>query len=161
LRESFAFMIATFVIFLYALFAIFFIKSLQTSGSPLDDEARYAIRQLLENPGNFDPCWYSPPRPPVVGIAFNGSPYVINTTQLSKCIQCAQENYTNFKMGIVPPNHDVLIRIYRYNPADNDFTSLSITIGSTTVGQVASTYKAHAMFPNGTKVLVTLTVSGG
>lgn len=161
MKESFAFMIAVFVIFIYVLFAIFFIKSLQTSGSPLDDEARYAIRQLLENPGNFDSCWYSPPRPPVVGIAFNGSPYVINTTQLYKCMQCAQENYTNFKMGIVSPDHDVLIKIYKYNPADNDFTISSITIGSTTVGQVASTCKAYAIFPNGTRVLVVLTVSGG
>ncbi|MGB9631648.1 MAG: hypothetical protein ACPL09_06720, partial [Candidatus Methanodesulfokora sp.] len=137
------------------------IKSLQVSGSPLDDEARYAIRQFLENPGNFDSCWYSPPTPPVVGIAFNGSPYTINTTQLSKCIECSQRNYTNFALGIVSPGHNVLIQIYKYDPANGDFRIPVAIIGNPTVGQTASAYKAYAMFPNGTKVLVNLTVSGG
>ncbi len=153
-RQAFAFMVALFIIFVYAFFAIFFIKSLQTSHSSLDDQAREALQQLLENPGNFTPCLMNN-EPPVVGIAINGSAYVINKSQLLLCITCSRNNYTAFKLGIVPPEDDVLITIY--NPSDGTL----LRIGSGLIRGNSASAKAYALFPNGTRVVVTLTVSGG
>ena len=154
MRQAFAFMVALFIIFVYAFFAIFFIKSLQTSSSPLDDQARGALQQLLENPGNFTPCLLSN-EPPVVGIAMNGSAYVINLTQLKNCIACFKRNYTAFKLGIVPPEDDVLITIY------NPVAGTTLKIGSSLIRANSASAKAYALFPNGTRAIVTVTVSGG
>ncbi len=154
MRQAFAFMVALFIIFVYAFFAIFFIKSLQTSHSPLDDQARSALRQLLENPGNFTACLVND-EPPVVGIVINGSAYIINETQLENCIACSKRNYTAFKLGIVSPEDDVLITIY------NPTTGATLKIGSSVIRANSASAKAYAMFPNGTYVIVTVTVSGG
>jgi hypothetical protein len=104
MEHIFAFLICMFIVVVFGLFSIFAVRNMYISQSSfLQEEAALALRQLLENPGNYTKS------PPTVGIAMKDLPYTVNLTALDIL---RNMKYGDWKGCLVSSEDDVRIILY-------------------------------------------------
>ena len=105
-----AFLICIFIVIVFGLFSVFAVRSMYVSQSSfLQEEAILALRQLLESPLN------ETKRPPTIGIAVKGHPYMINMTavhRLKEAVLKTERDYNANKTGLISGDDDFRIILY-------------------------------------------------
>ena len=110
MEHVFAFLVCMFIVVVFGLFSIFAIRNMYVSQSSfLQEEAILAFRQFLESPLN------ETKRPPTIGIAVEGHPYVINMSavcRLKEAVLKTERDYNANKTGLISSDDDFRIILY-------------------------------------------------
>ncbi len=119
--------------------------------------AERVMKQLLENEGDLGST------PPIVGLASDDRPYVINLTRLEEVRAMADSNYELFRNGSGAWPYDVLVEIYREDPSDpgNFEERPSVVLGTPLHAGLIYTVPGYAVYENGTLCRVLVKLSGG